>query len=562
MNMKKTMAAIAAGAVAVSAMATTVSAVEDQTLNYDLTAATEVWTKGTCNLVANFSGIDLSGATAGGETRFGITGLEGVSKMVVTIKDTTGGAGSKVFTFDWNEGINENAWQINSGFAPIANEAFAGIDKGDITITATVNHNVGMDGTWAAAGTISEFNACTGFIDIDFDWTDDATTAGVYITGVTQPSKTYLQSPMETTLNNNYNVITYLAGAYNSAMGDMYLNGDTNNYVNVGPVLNDAIENYETTTFVFNSAKERVRFEAVVGGALTGLKAATKDGVVAKVNGKIATLNNEKGKLDQKLDDALAAYEESIGEAYNASTADPEADETIAVVTAQKDVDAKVAEIAKWADAKMFWYYTTETGDSTDYSKFTQHLYNGMVSDNYFAKENTNYLGLDWAGYNLFQGGLVINEGWTMSLADTTMFDWGESTVSFNWDAIADAAQTSNAYALYLHSMELATSVDWYWDSLDVVLTAGAVDDATSDAEAKADDETLEEEVIEEEVEEEIVEEEIVEEEVEEEVEEVVEEEVEEEVEVSNPTTGNASVALAVIPVALAAAAVVAKKRN
>ncbi len=63
----------------------------------------------------------------------------------------------------------------------------------------------------------------------------------------------------------------------------------------------------------------------------------------------------------------------------------------------------------------------------------------------------------------------------------------------------------------------------------------------------EAGDETLEEEVV---TEEEVVEEEEVEEEV----------EVEETPEVSNPTTGNSPIALAVIPVALAAAAVVAKK--
>ncbi|MBQ5318317.1 MAG: hypothetical protein J6K17_04430 [Oscillospiraceae bacterium] len=65
------------------------------------------------------------------------------------------------------------------------------------------------------------------------------------------------------------------------------------------------------------------------------------------------------------------------------------------------------------------------------------------------------------------------------------------------------------------------------------------------------------EEVLEEEVTEEVVEEEVTEEEVE--VEEPAEEPAEE-VEVENPTTGNSAVALAVIPVALAAAAVVAKK--
>lgn len=132
-----------------------------------------------------------------------------------------------------------------------------------------------------------------------------------------------------------------------------------------------------------------------------------------------------------------------------------------------------------------------------------------------------------------------------MSLAETDYFDWTATSLSFDWDAIMDGAMTSNDYAVYLHSMKLATSNTWYWDNMTVTLTAGAADDVEAEAGVEADDEELAEEEVEEEV-----------------VEEVEEEEVEVEVEVDNPTTGNASVALAVIPVALAAAAVVAKKRS
>ncbi len=544
MNMKKTMAAIAACAVAVSAMATTVSAVEDQTLNYDLKLSTDVYTAGTAVLTATFAGVDPSTNTA-----IGIKNIPSTYEVVdvtITIKDTSGDAGSKVLKYsnDWN--ADYYYWDAADGIVVVDGKAVNGITDADVTVNVKVKHD--LTG-WATPGALAPTLDAAGTIGAIgvWDWATNAldgteTTSTVLASGVTQATKTTLQRPMETTLNNNYDIIDYLTDK---------------GYVNVGPVLNDAIENYETTTFIFNSAKDRVRFEAVVEDAvtdeatLTGLKSATKAGAFEKVNTEIAKLNNELGKLEKALEDAEAAV---------ADPENPTDDETAAIEAAQKAVDEKVAVLEKWEAADVLWYYTTETDDSTDYSKFTQHLYNGQVSDYFFAKDPSGYLGLDWAGYNLFQGGLVINEGWTMSLADTTMFDWGESTVSFNWDAIADAAQTSNAYALYLHTMELATSVDWYWDSMDVVLTAGAVDDATSDAEAEADDETLDEEPIEEEeiVEEEIVEEEIVEEE------EVVEEEVveEEEVEVSNPTTGNASVALAVIPVALAAAAVVAKKRS
>lgn len=100
---------------------------------------------------------------------------------------------------------------------------------------------------------------------------------------------------------------------------------------------------------------------------------------------------------------------------------------------------------------------------------------------------------------------------------------------------------------------------------------AGQEDDAEEVTEV-VEEEIIEEEIIEEDVEEEVVEEDFVEEDFVEEdfaeeetvEEEVVEEEVEEEIEVTvedvPPVTGNASAAIAVIPVALAAAAIVAKK--
>ena len=76
--------------------------------------------------------------------------------------------------------------------------------------------------------------------------------------------------------------------------------------------------------------------------------------------------------------------------------------------------------------------------------------------------EGTGYTGFDWTGYNLFQGALVINENLTMSLAETDYFDWTATSLSFDWDAIMDGAMTSNDYAVYLHSMKLATSNTCY----------------------------------------------------------------------------------------------------
>jgi len=529
MNMKKTMAALAACAVAVSAMATTVSAVEDQTLAYDLTAAIKETTAGNVNITGALAGVTVTAQTPVVIGFDKIPAGYKMNTMTLTFKDQAGNAGSKVFNYDFRWGKDNwyPEWNLTGGQVTIGADSLPA-GSYDVTVTANFTHPYAQ-----YAGDVSK--CVQDFAAINF--TDGTVTNNSFTgNGFVDVTVKFLQSPMETKLDKNWNVINYLQ--------TQNVNGDENSYKNVGPVLNDAIENYETVTFKFNSAKEYVRFGVDVDG-VHAKDAKTKAGAYNEINNKIAELSIEVGKLEA----AEAA-------AKTAAEADPSDDDLAAAYTAAKAATlAAKEEVADWKAAEVFWYYTPNDWEGTDYSKFTQHLYNGISYENYFKAEGTNYLGLDWAGYNLFQGGLVINEGYTMSLADTTMFDWGESSVSFDWDTIADAAQTSNSYALYLHSMELATSVEWYWDSLDVILTAGAVDDATSDAGATADDEVLEDEEIEEEVtEEEIVEEEIVEEE--------VEEEVVEEVEVENPTTGNASVALAVIPVALAAAAVVAKKRS
>lgn len=172
---------------------------------------------------------------------------------------------------------------------------------------------------------------------------------------------------------------------------------------------------------------------------------------------------------------------------------------------------------------------------------------------------------------NLLAAGLVVNSAWTMQLNQATAFEWGDDTITFFWDDITADANVTNA-ANFLTSLQLYTPTEWYWDKLDVSVGAAIAENVASNAGLEEDvEEVEEEEVIEEEVvEEEPVEEEPVEEEPEEDLEEETEPVEEEEesveevetVEVESPKTGNAPVALAVIPVALAAAAVIAKKKN
>ncbi|MGN0674978.1 MAG: hypothetical protein ACI4KG_04465, partial [Oscillospiraceae bacterium] len=330
--------------------------------------------------------------------------------------------------------------------------------------------------------TIADFNTAisNGSIAVN---TDANSVTPVTLKGISDGKGTdiTLLMPFKTSISNNIDIIDYLEG---------------NGYKNVGAVINDAVKNYDSVTFTFNTAADKI-------GYITSTNAPDKvytDGYWAGCN-------------------AEGSYSDAV------IAADGNADKLIAI-------------------------YTDKDGATDKYMAFGQHLYT-----NYYVPENTQYTGYDWAGVNLFAGALVVNEYLTMSLAETDYFDWTQTTLSFDWDAIMDGAMTDNDYATYIQSIKLATANTWYWNSLDVVLTAGEADDATSDAGVEGDDETLDD--TDDDADETI--------EADDETEEPAEEPAEETPvvpEATNPTTGNASVALAVIPVALAAAAVVAKKRG
>lgn len=191
-----------------------------------------------------------------------------------------------------------------------------------------------------------------------------------------------------------------------------------------------------------------------------------------------------------------------------------------------------------------------DASDVGDYTSFGRHYWDL----DYGYDANTIYIDKDWLGNNLFEGALVINSNLTLSLSASDKFDWTSTSLSFSWDAIQDAALTQNQYANYIQNMVLRTSTMWFWDNMTVTLGATEAEevDTTSPIEGE-EDELGEEEEDEPEVEDEPEEEEEPE---------VTEPEPEPAPVESNPGTGNAPVALAVIPVALAAAAIVAKKRG
>jgi hypothetical protein len=202
-------------------------------------------------------------------------------------------------------------------------------------------------------------------------------------------------------------------------------------------------------------------------------------------------------------------------------------------------------------------FYATGTGeDGVDtYKKFDQNTYNlyGDDGTNAYAPFDT---GIYWqpfvdfgVAYNLFSGALIINDNITMQLADTQVFDYGQSTLSFDYEAIKTYGNL-NPYVNLIWSMKLATSVDWYWDALEVSFTPATNDSGESEAPAIEDDEPIADEPTEDVPSDELPE--------------VLPEEpaADPVAPAANPGTGNAPIALAVIPVALAAAAIIAKKRK
>lgn len=655
MNMKKTIAAIAAGAVAVSAMATTVSAVESGTLNYNLVNTLQFQSNGKVTLKATFPNVKL---VAGTEVVVEAVGMAWTDKIVVSGQyiDTNKAINPITFTRDiWSEGYSAATeamikWdgvhipvkEVNdgspaliggaadatdgtageaasvvatyNGFAVAANvdtikangiaagtytltyqaaspavpavpAGWTGNTVGAVTDAATIatlnalkeanptatNFTIPGDATgevytysagtpavpakpagfFTADGTLSAASfgitavngtpAAGDVITVTYKAATDGTAGtdvvmanitvtvnmkaiadkdwetvnkkiqnntygikfnGVFgdATGSAFTAPTSYKQPYMTQVNNGIdsytNILSYIENA--NLLGD---SSDKKTYKNATAVINDAIENFETVTFTFNTATANVRY-AVASGS--------------KLNPTIVSVGNDGSQKDY-------------------------------VKTAAKCKDGEY----------VVGLYAENDWEGVDtYKAFGDHTY-----DWFYSPEGTGYTGMDWSGTNLFAGALVVNEGYTMSLSNTEYFDWTKTAISFDWDAIMDGAATTNNYATYVHSLKLATSQMWFWDSMDLVLVAGESDDVSADAGAEVDDDTLDDEG-----DDEIIADD------EEDDEPVVDDEDEEPTPVvdepapvapvTNPSTGNASVALAVIPVALAAAAIVAKKRG
>ncbi|MBQ7979985.1 MAG: hypothetical protein IJ305_00085, partial [Oscillospiraceae bacterium] len=258
MNMKKTIAAIAAGAVAVSAMATTVSALQDTALTYNLVEKTSVATTGTVVVSSTFNAVELKD----GVIRFAFD--DGTSATKYTIKgvSVTGryDADSKqILPITRVTDINAENYS-----ATLAKEGYLDVNVGaeklleagtaTFTVAVTLEHNLA---DWQNISAVNSDIADNG-LNVNYEIaTDAASMTGTGVKDDTVASqfvasgKTEYKLPFTTAIKGNDNIVNYLQTAV--------VNGD-GSYVNVGAVLNDAIENYESVTFTFNTATSGIKW--------------------------------------------------------------------------------------------------------------------------------------------------------------------------------------------------------------------------------------------------------------------------------------------------------------
>lgn len=536
MNMKKTMAAIAAGAVAVSAMATSVSAIQDGTFTYNLVENyKQDGDKAKVTLEAT---INNANNTLTGITFVDTDGKIDVKNVVVKVASSAAGEQNKTYTYSTDSGaVNYNRNLSDSGLT-FVNELNG--YTGTLTVTVTID---GAETTYGSARAINnDINA--GKVAITSTGDTTPTIARSYTAA---GDAKYLKFPLKTSTTGNVNIIDYLQNGKYTRAHDGGMRTNDADYTNVAAVLNDAIANYEGVVFKFNTAKQNIAWMKAPG------------------YGDTVTVS---GIDDWKFN--LGNFFWDDGNGWSAMTNDDVRKLTL------KDLATHVHGNEDGIVAAYVDY-----GGTDAYTKFNQHLYNGTVNPYYsqlagnFAGEGTGYVGFDWNGYNLFQGALVINENLTMSLSDTEFFDYTDTSLSFDWDAVYSNAMTSNNFATYVQSIKLATSSTWYWDSMDIVLTAGSAEDASSGAGVAGDDETLDgDDDTDADDDISLDDDDTADDDVTADDDDTTADDDDDTAAddtadtqapadtTSNPQTGNASVALAVIPVALAAAAIVAKKRG
>ncbi|MDE6596460.1 MAG: hypothetical protein K2K44_10705 [Oscillospiraceae bacterium] len=616
MNMKKTMAAIAAGAVAVSAMATTVSALErgpleTKTLTYNLvysqkSDSSNVTLHATFNNIELNAGewvqIELVSPSTSADNEFTVRGdYSSADVQAVQFTATNNKSSSK---YNGNVAVSTNGKTITVPVLAVNTDPYAFVGgtaatvksagSGDITPVGTT-----LDATDANAQ--AKLNAATTAGAISWKYVADSN------------GDSTADDPGWNDLNNSNAIITAADfAAAGLAVPASPVAGTTTvtaaQYT--APTYNDDAVVRRANIFVDIDVKDLPSNY----GELKDVNNQLGSGRAINVKFKVATsqANATAGTWDREINASLTAdnfvaggftrfpykstINNNIGQSWSTATKTNHSGDVFSHIFMTNDWDLsysttpdyikpydKNAILAVVNDAvanfgSVDFVFNTAAhkvhstdgsyimddsyaSDEVDCRSFGLHLYNdnaGAYGGSAYAPgydPNTMYIYNDWLGNNLFNGAVVINSDLTLSLYDTAKFDWTATSLTFSWDAIQDEALTKNAYVNYIQNMVLRTSTTWYWDNLQVVLGETDGEEVESGAPVEGDVKDLDEE----EEETDLGDVEPEEEEEEEETEPV--QEVAPVVE-NNPSTGNAPVALAVIPVALAAAAIVAKKRG
>ena len=504
MNMKKTIAAVAACAMAVSAMATTVSAVDEnateaKSVHYDLTIKEKAKSAS-----LTFVGKSITTAITKLELTIPFTYVTLVNNDVnVTVADKSTKT-SYTFTFSANEGSSnyDGTTKLEkvdaTGAGGAANAWKYTIDLDTPTLAASIKDafDPGADGlditlTMSNLGLVSDADQKAFTADIVAGKCKLEDNNNTVYNGKGVVSEADVKKPMKTIANTTSNTAEIFARLATKGTKDK-----DNGYKNVSAVINDMVANYDDVVFTFNTATDNVISEAW-----------------------------------------LAGKESWIGNAVN-----------------------------------FPGYYVTNVpgteswmGDS-QFKSFPQHLYN------LFGDEGTGYTYSDsYAFNNLFNAALVANNGYTMNQSTVTPFEYSKTSVSFSWsDLTGGNSFVSPASAV--QTLQLATSSEWYWDSMDVAAYVLAADDASTDAgieddgadlddDAADDDTVADDDAADDVADDDVADDDVADDDVaDDDV--AADDTVADDTTDANPATGNAPIALAVIPVALAAAAVVAKKRG
>ncbi|MCM1525479.1 MAG: hypothetical protein NC120_13605 [Ruminococcus sp.] len=556
MNMKKSIAGVMAGAMAVSAMAATVSAQDAISLTYDLkTYKVDYKATSKVTVVATYAA-SLTNAWY---------------SVSADVNNELNTAGESYIRFGLDNAIV--CAQVNECYAGVASTDTIGGMK-DFQITATPLANISnTTGAGSLQGT-----------PVTISWTSDkGKTDGSHTTDDLGDGKAYFDMPVAlgqkagTLPMANYELgsLGYTANAgeygFQSVTARMSYDIPVQFLVNganawtwgTGAITafgdtNMVEKTVDAETFIGQGkamiASDHEILQAPTSVAIAAFTAGDKGDIIYPMKSALNAPANVVSSLQARkaggnyytrpvavLNDAIANYEDVT---FTFKSYDGY------VSTAKSHLFLEWVEADRaygWQTCSYDWYNPT----------FGQHLYTN-VDDRYslFGTTEFDMYGSysDAWGVNLFTGAIVVNSGLTMQLSDTDKFDWGSDTLTFDWFSITDDGKITDAKT-FLTSMLLYTPVDWYWDSLTVVVAGDAEDADSVDTGEGIDGEG---DVIEEDPEvPEIVDDPVVE------APEVVEPVVEAPVQaVPSPATGNAPVALAVIPVALAAAAVVAKKRG